>query len=66
MVALEPENLAYLIYTSGSTGKPKGVAVSHGPLAMHCAAIGELYRMDAATRELHFMSSPSTAPTSAG
>ena len=56
VVALEPENLAYLIYTSGSTGKPKGVAVSHGPLAMHCAAIGELYRMDAATRELHFMS----------
>ncbi|MDH1010961.1 amino acid adenylation domain-containing protein [Pseudomonas nicosulfuronedens] len=56
VVGLEPENLAYLIYTSGSTGKPKGVAVSHGPLAMHCAAIGELYRMDAATRELHFMS----------
>ncbi|MFV3371463.1 amino acid adenylation domain-containing protein [Pseudomonas sp. NY15435] len=56
VVALEPENLAYLIYTSGSTGKPKGVAVSHGPLAMHCAAIGELYQMDAATRELHFMS----------
>jgi len=56
VVALEPENLAYLIYTSGSTGKPKGVAVSHGPLAMHCAAIGELYKMDASTRELHFMS----------
>ncbi|MDH0288165.1 amino acid adenylation domain-containing protein [Pseudomonas sp. GD04087] len=56
VVGLEPENLAYLIYTSGSTGKPKGVAVSHGPLAMHCAAIGELYRMDAATCELHFMS----------
>ncbi|MFJ3259747.1 amino acid adenylation domain-containing protein [Pseudomonas sp. NPDC086581] len=56
VVALEAENLAYLIYTSGSTGRPKGVAVSHGPLAMHCAAIGELYRMDAATRELHFMS----------
>ncbi len=55
-VKLEPENLAYIIYTSGSTGQPKGVSVAHGPLAMHCAAIGELYEMDSSTRELHFMS----------
>ena len=50
------QNLAYLIYTSGSTGRPKGVAVTHGPLSMHCQAIARLYEMDAATRELHFMS----------
>ncbi len=53
---VSPDNLAYLIYTSGSTGKPKGVAVTHGPLAMHCAAIAERYEMDARTRELLFMS----------
>jgi len=56
VVALEPGHLAYIIYTSGSTGRPKGVSVAHGPLAMHCAAIGELYEMDSSTRELHFMS----------
>lgn len=46
-----PESLAYVIYTSGSTGTPKGVAVAHGPLAMHCHAIGRLYGMTAADRE---------------
>ncbi|QXH44123.1 amino acid adenylation domain-containing protein [Pseudomonas xanthosomatis] len=51
-----PGNLAYIIYTSGSTGLPKGVAVSHGPLAMHCLAVGELYQMSPADCELHFMS----------
>ena len=50
------DNLAYLIYTSGSTGKPKGVAVSHGQIGMHCRAIAQRYEMDAATRELLFMS----------
>lgn len=49
-------NLAYLIYTSGSTGRPKGVAVAHGPLAMHCLAIGELYGMTPEDRELQFAS----------
>jgi amino acid adenylation domain-containing protein/non-ribosomal peptide synthase protein (TIGR01720 family) len=53
---VHPDNLAYVIYTSGSTGLPKGVAVSHGPLAMHIAAVGELYEMTPADRELHFMS----------
>lgn len=46
-----PDSLAYVIYTSGSTGTPKGVAVAHGPLAMHCHAIGRLYGMTAADRE---------------
>ncbi|MBH3339923.1 non-ribosomal peptide synthase/polyketide synthase [Pseudomonas mendocina] len=55
-VSLEGENLAYVIYTSGSTGQPKGVEVSHGPLAMHCQAIGERYEMSAADCELQFMS----------
>ncbi|MBF4208259.1 amino acid adenylation domain-containing protein [Pseudomonas donghuensis] len=55
-VHIEAEHLAYLIYTSGSTGKPKGVAVARGPLAMHCQAIGALYQMTSATRELLFMS----------
>jgi amino acid adenylation domain-containing protein/non-ribosomal peptide synthase protein (TIGR01720 family) len=50
------ENLAYLIYTSGSTGRPKGVSVAHGPLAMHCLSIGELYGMTADDRELQFAS----------
>ncbi|MVV47311.1 amino acid adenylation domain-containing protein [Pseudomonas sp. PB120] len=50
------ENLAYLIYTSGSTGRPKGVSVAHGPLAMHCLAIGELYGMTPDDRELQFAS----------
>ncbi|SYX91578.1 Linear gramicidin synthase subunit C [Pseudomonas reidholzensis] len=55
-VKMQDDNLAYLIYTSGSTGKPKGVAVSHGQISMHCQAIAQLYEMDAATRELLFMS----------
>ncbi|WP_460060383.1 non-ribosomal peptide synthase/polyketide synthase [Pseudomonas sp. H2_H09] len=55
-LSIHAENLAYVIYTSGSTGLPKGVAVSHGPLAMHCQAIGERYEMSPADCELHFMS----------
>ncbi|WP_438301188.1 non-ribosomal peptide synthase/polyketide synthase [Pseudomonas sp. NMS19W] len=55
-VSVEPGNLAYVIYTSGSTGLPKGVGVAHGPLAMHCEAIGERYEMSEADCELHFMS----------
>ncbi|MBF8739591.1 non-ribosomal peptide synthase/polyketide synthase [Pseudomonas guariconensis] len=55
-VTLHADSLAYLIYTSGSTGQPKAVAVAHGPLAMHCKAIGERYGMSPSDRELHFMS----------
>ncbi|MFO2465905.1 amino acid adenylation domain-containing protein [Pseudomonas sp. 15FMM2] len=55
-VELAADNLAYVIYTSGSTGQPKGVAVAHGPLAMHCVAIGERYAMTPDDCELHFMS----------
>ncbi|MCY4127486.1 MAG: AMP-binding protein, partial [Pseudomonas sp.] len=54
--AAQADNLAYVIYTSGSTGLPKGVAVAHGPIAMHCRAIGERYEMTPADCELHFMS----------
>ncbi|MHB0772407.1 amino acid adenylation domain-containing protein [Bradyrhizobium sp. 5.13L] len=50
-VEVHPDSLAYVIYTSGSTGKPKGVAVARGPLAMHCEAIGRLYRMTSRDRE---------------
>jgi amino acid adenylation domain-containing protein len=50
-IEIHPESLAYVIYTSGSTGMPKGVAVAHGPLAMHCEAIGRLYRMTSRDRE---------------
>ena len=53
---VRPENLAYMIYTSGSTGRPKAVCVAHGPLTMHCQAIGQLYEMTAEDCELHFMS----------
>ncbi|WP_256584097.1 non-ribosomal peptide synthetase [Pseudomonas sp. SDI] len=55
-VAIDPRQLAYVIYTSGSTGQPKGVTVEHGPLAMHCQAIGARYEMSPADCELHFMS----------
>ena len=55
-VQLDPQNLAYVIYTSGSTGNPKGVSVAHGPLAMHCQAIGERYEMCDSDCEFHFMS----------
>ena len=51
-----PEHLAYMIYTSGSTGLPKGVSVAHGPLAMHCQAVGELFGTGPADCELHFYS----------
>ncbi|RON47134.1 non-ribosomal peptide synthetase [Pseudomonas frederiksbergensis] len=56
LVNLDPDNLAYVIYTSGSTGNPKGVSVTHGPLAMHCQAIGERYEMRDSDCEFHFMS----------
>ncbi|HKX54095.1 MAG TPA: amino acid adenylation domain-containing protein [Nitrosospira sp.] len=55
-IALHPDNLAYVIYTSGSTGRPKGVGVSHGPLAMHLAAIREIYDVRPGDRELMFFS----------
>jgi amino acid adenylation domain-containing protein/non-ribosomal peptide synthase protein (TIGR01720 family) len=55
-IQLDPHNLAYVIYTSGSTGNPKGVSVAHGPLAMHCQAIGERYEMRDSDCEFHFMS----------
>jgi len=55
-VTLHPDNLAYVIYTSGSTGRPKGVGVSHGPLAMHLAAIREIYDVRPGDRELMFFS----------
>ncbi len=29
VVAVKPENLAYVLFTSGSTGRPKGVALEH-------------------------------------
>ncbi len=32
VVAVSPQDFAYLIYTSGSTGKPKGVPVTHESL----------------------------------
>ncbi|WP_338576180.1 non-ribosomal peptide synthetase [Pseudomonas canadensis] len=51
-----PQHQAYLIYTSGSTGKPKGVVVSHGEIAMHCAAVIERFGMRADDCELHFYS----------
>ncbi|AMA57433.1 non-ribosomal peptide synthetase [Bradyrhizobium sp. CCGE-LA001] len=50
-VEIHPDSLAYVIYTSGSTGMPKGVGVARGPLAMHCEAIGRLYRMTSRDRE---------------
>ncbi|WP_338473734.1 non-ribosomal peptide synthase/polyketide synthase [Pseudomonas sp. MS646] len=56
VVSIDPQSLAYVIYTSGSTGNPKGVSVAHGPLAMHCQAIGERYEMLASDCEFHFMS----------
>ncbi|VVO20933.1 non-ribosomal peptide synthetase [Pseudomonas fluorescens] len=51
-----PQHQAYLIYTSGSTGKPKGVVVSHGEIAMHCAAVIERFGMRSDDCELHFYS----------
>ncbi|MEX5584821.1 non-ribosomal peptide synthetase [Pseudomonas lurida] len=50
------QHQAYLIYTSGSTGKPKGVMVSHGEIAMHCAAVIERFGMRPDDCELHFYS----------
>ncbi|MDE1476885.1 amino acid adenylation domain-containing protein [Xenorhabdus bovienii] len=32
VVAVAPQNLAYMIYTSGSTGRPKGVMIEHHAL----------------------------------
>ncbi|MFW9080021.1 amino acid adenylation domain-containing protein [Pseudomonas sp. P2757] len=55
-VDIHEHSLAYVIYTSGSTGQPKGVCVAHGPLAMHCQAIGQRYAMSPDDCELHFMS----------
>ncbi|WP_306602431.1 non-ribosomal peptide synthetase [Azonexus sp.] len=51
-----PDSPAYLIYTSGSTGNPKGVAVSHGALAVHCAAVMAHYALSPVDRVLQFAS----------
>ncbi|MDO5103942.1 MAG: amino acid adenylation domain-containing protein [Lautropia sp.] len=56
VVPVRREDLAYVIYTSGSTGTPKGVMVEHGPLAMHCQAVAEIYEMGPQSCEFHFMS----------
>ncbi|MBN3725614.1 non-ribosomal peptide synthetase, partial [Burkholderia sp. Ac-20379] len=55
-VRLEPDSPAYMIYTSGSTGRPKGVLVSHGALALHCAAAIEAYALDPRDAVLQFAS----------
>ncbi|HWV17185.1 MAG TPA: amino acid adenylation domain-containing protein [Rhodocyclaceae bacterium] len=47
---------AYVIYTSGSTGRPKGVVVAHAPLAMHIAAVSDVYAVEPGNRELLFFS----------
>ena len=65
-ITVDPQNLAYVIYTSGSTGNPKGVSVAHGPLAMHCQAIGERMKCRAAIANSISCPSPSTVPMSAG
>jgi amino acid adenylation domain-containing protein/non-ribosomal peptide synthase protein (TIGR01720 family) len=54
--SVHERDAAYVIYTSGSTGLPKGVVVEHGPLAMHCQAVAQIYGMQPGSRELHFMS----------
>jgi len=54
--AIHPAQSAYLVYTSGSTGQPKGVCVEHGPLARHCQAIAQRYRMSPQDTVLHFAS----------
>ncbi|QDE69016.1 non-ribosomal peptide synthetase [Myxococcus xanthus] len=50
LVAVHPEQLAYVLFTSGSTGRPKGVAVTHGQLANYVqAAIERLGLADCAS-----------------
>ncbi|AVP97152.1 hypothetical protein C7S18_08075 [Ahniella affigens] len=41
VIAVPPEQVAYLIFTSGSTGTPKGVAVPHRALMNYIGAIEE-------------------------
>lgn len=55
-VPVDPDNAAYVIYTSGSTGTPKGVVVTHAGLGGLVTEIEERYRLDAASRVLHFAS----------
>ncbi|WP_157115919.1 non-ribosomal peptide synthetase, partial [Nocardia puris] len=52
IVALRPDNTAYVLFTSGSTGRPKGVAVSHRAIMNQLRWLEHRYEVTAADRIL--------------
>jgi amino acid adenylation domain-containing protein len=56
LVAVGPEDPAYVIFTSGSTGRPKGVVVSHRALVNFAWYARDSYEMRPNDRVLQFAS----------
>ncbi len=56
LIAVDPDQLAYLMYTSGSTGRPKGVQVSHRAIGNRLLWSQEMYPLHAADRVLQIAS----------
>lgn len=49
MLAVHPDNLAYIIFTSGSTGEPKGVQITHAAICNLLIAMQGILSVDAHT-----------------
>ena len=53
VIAVDPENLAYVTYTSGSTGKPKGAMMPHRAVCGSWRWLQETYPYDKSDFVLH-------------
>ncbi|NJL19790.1 MAG: amino acid adenylation domain-containing protein [Leptolyngbyaceae cyanobacterium SM1_3_5] len=56
LIAVTPQNLAYIVYTSGSTGKAKGVMVEHCSLVNAYFAWKDAYQLETLSSHLQMAS----------